>query len=123
MHNRQVLLLPQRLQTRHRRMQSEKSIQIENLLLRNGDRRPHLEIGRFGVRDDNIQPIRRAALKDHHQLLATRARRRRLRHHCARQEARNRRRAHQRQGSVLQERLAAESSDPYPHLSTHDYRR
>jgi Protein of unknown function (DUF1800) len=103
MHNREMLPVPQRLQTRHRRMQSEKSIQIDNLLLRNSNRRPHLEIRRLGVWDDNIQPICRPALKDHHQLLPAHTGCGRLRHHRARQEARYRRRPHQSQRSVLQE--------------------
>src|SRR5262249_38837243 len=64
-------------------MQSEKSIQVENLLLRNSNRRSHLEVRRLRVRDHDVQSICRTALKDHYQLLTTRDRRPRRTTHTA----------------------------------------
>ena len=67
MHNRQVLLFPQRLKCRHRRMQPKETVQIEHRFLRNIDRWPHRVVRRLAVRHNNVQTIGRAALKDHDQ--------------------------------------------------------
>ncbi len=50
-------------------MQSEQAVEIEHRLARNVDAGAHRVVLRFGVRDDDVQPIGGAALKDHDQAL------------------------------------------------------
>ena len=95
-HDRQVFLIPQRLERRHRRMQPKEPVQIDHRVLRNPDVRAVLVVRRLPIRHHHIQPIRRAPLEDHHQLLAPRLRFRRLGHHAAREKRRDRRRPHHR---------------------------
>jgi hypothetical protein len=63
-HDRQVPLLPQRLERRERRMQPEESVQINYRLARNVDAGPHGVVLLLAMGDHNVQPIRRAALED-----------------------------------------------------------
>ncbi len=65
----ELLLLPHRLQRRHGRMQSEKSVQIDDIPLRNIDRRTHGVVRGFSMRHDHVQAVGRAPLEDHHQPL------------------------------------------------------
>src|ERR1022692_1096372 len=74
MHNRQLTLLPQRLERRQRRMQPKESIKIEHSLARNVDARPHGVILRLGMRNHDVQTVGRAALEDHNQPLVARTR-------------------------------------------------
>src|SRR3954447_26022969 len=69
MHDRHLMRVEQRLQWRESRMQSEEAIEIDGGPLRpagSGDRerRPRRVIGAFAERDDHVQPVDRAALKD-----------------------------------------------------------
>src|SRR5208337_4228941 len=55
--------------SREGRMQSEPAVEIEHRLTGNVDAGTHGVVLRIGVRDDDVQPIGGAALKDHHQPL------------------------------------------------------
>ena len=61
-HNRQLTLLPQRLERRERRMQPEEAIEIEHRLARNVDARPHGVILRLARKAPqcSVRPPRRA---------------------------------------------------------------
>src|SRR5271169_1254974 len=50
-------------------MQSEPAVEIEHRLAGNVDAGPHRVVLRLGVRDNDVQPIGGAALKDHDQAL------------------------------------------------------
>src|SRR5215467_11751498 len=64
MHDGEVLLVPQRLKSRHRRMQTEESIEIKHRFARNVDGRPHRVVRQLTVRDDDVQSISGAALEN-----------------------------------------------------------
>src|SRR6266568_5145297 len=65
MNDRKMSLLPERLKCRQRRMQPEEAIEIEHRLAPDVDAGPHRIVLRLGMRDDDVQPIRSAALKNH----------------------------------------------------------
>ena len=69
MHDSQVLLVPDRLERRHGRMQSEESVEVNYIFARDIDRGPHRIVRPLTMRDHDVEPICRAALKDHHQPL------------------------------------------------------
>src|ERR1035438_9734911 len=50
-------------------MQSEKTVEIDDLVAGNVDGWPHGVIVRFGVRHHNVKPIRGSPLENHHQAL------------------------------------------------------
>src|SRR5579875_3204030 len=81
-------------------MQPEGLIEHDHLLLRNADARPQPVIIRLAVRDHHVQPIDGAALKYHHQHLALRARRCRLRMQGTGQKCWNHRSADERKGTM-----------------------
>src|SRR5579875_1915221 len=81
-------------------MQPEGLIEHDHLLLRNADARPQPVIIRLAVRHHHIQPIDGAALKHHHQHLAARARRCRLRMQGTGQKCWNHRSADERKGTM-----------------------
>src|SRR4051794_33143570 len=97
-----MLLVPQRLECGHRRMQPKEAIQIEHALPRDGDAGAHVVIRLLAVRDYDIQSVGRAALKENDQAL--RARSRRFSGiHRARKKTGNYAGAHNGQRAVLQE--------------------
>src|SRR6202035_4906611 len=81
--------------------ESEKSIQVQNILLLNRNRRPHRIVVLLLVRNYDIQSISRTSLEQDYQLLLFRRCRRHLRQNAPRQERRNRRSADQRQRPTL----------------------
>src|SRR5260370_17516094 len=86
-------------------MQSEEAVEIDSRIgcatarLRNRDRGPHAVIVRLRKRNDDVQPVGRAALKQHHQLLLVRHRRRR---HRALQKRRHRAEPNHGDSALLQ---------------------
>src|SRR5216683_1383969 len=86
-------------------MQSEKSIEIDGRIgcapprLRNRNRRPHAIVIRLRKRNDDVEPVGRPALKQHHQLLLVRHRRRR---HRALQKRRHRAEPNHGDSALLQ---------------------
>jgi len=72
-HDRKMLLLPERFKGRHRRMQSEKAVEIEHGFLRDVDGRTHGVVARFAVRHNNVESVGGSALKDHDQTLRANA--------------------------------------------------
>src|ERR1035438_10737993 len=77
MNNRQVLLVPQWLQWRKRRMKPEKAIQVDHWLPGNVDTGSQRVILPLGMWNYDIEPIRRPALKNHDHALVTEIRLRR----------------------------------------------
>ncbi len=73
-HNGKMLLPPQRFERSHRRMQSEETVKIEHGFPGNVDGRPHRIVRSLAVRHNNVQPVRRAALKDDDQSLVAQSR-------------------------------------------------
>ncbi len=71
-HDGKVPLVPQRLEAGKRGMQAKESIQVNDAVPRNSDAGPHLVIGGFSVRDDDVQSVSGAALKDHYKPLVAR---------------------------------------------------
>ena len=86
-------------------MQPEEAIEIEHILPRNVDTWPHRIVLRFAMRYDDIQTIRRAALKDHDQAFGTYAGLSRS-HGGTRQKARHRRRADDGESAVTKKNAA-----------------
>src|SRR5229473_1808589 len=86
-------------------MQAEKSVEIDGCIgcapprLRNRNRRPHSVIIRLRKRNDDVEPVGRPALKQHHQLLLVRHRRRR---HRALQKRRHRAEPNHGDSALLQ---------------------
>jgi hypothetical protein len=68
-YDRQLALIPQWLEGRQGRVQSEKSIEINDRIARNIDGWPHRIICLLGVRDHDVQSVSSAALEDHDQPL------------------------------------------------------
>ena len=68
-HDRQVSLIVERLERGERGMQPEESVQIKNLVLRNRNARPHLVVILLAIGNHDVEPVRGAALEDHHQPL------------------------------------------------------
>src|SRR5450631_2107914 len=64
MNDGQMPLLPERLKCRQRRMQPEEAVEIDHRLARNIDAGPHGVVLRFGVRDNDVQAVSGAALKN-----------------------------------------------------------
>src|SRR5258708_34441498 len=69
-----MLLVPDRLQCRHRRMQSEKPIQILYHIARNIDGRTQSVVCRFAMWNNDVQAVRSAALENDYQPFRTLAR-------------------------------------------------
>src|SRR6266516_1486709 len=71
MDNRQLPVVPERLQQLQRGMQRKAAIQVDSAIVfagrRHGDRRAQLVIAFFEKRHDDVQTVSRAALKDRHQ--------------------------------------------------------
>ena len=70
MHNRQMFLVPQRLECRHCGMQSKEPIKVNGAFLAvarawNGDAGTHGVISLLTMRNHNIQPVSRAALEEY----------------------------------------------------------
>src|SRR5215510_10737306 len=107
MHDGKVALIPQRLEGRQRRMQSEETVKIEHLVARNIDARPHRVIGTLAMGYDDVEPIRRAALKNHHQPLELGPRFGGT-EHSASQETRDRSRTDHSQGTVAKKYAACD---------------
>ena len=74
----QVALIEKRFERLHRRVKSEESVQLDQLVLRDRDGRPKLIVVGFRMRHHNIEAISGPALKDDDQLLALRLRARGL---------------------------------------------
>ncbi len=75
-HNRQVLLIEERLERSERRVQSEETVQIDRRAIlfrgvvrrpRDGNRRAEVVVGLFAVRHHHVQSVGRAALEDRDQ--------------------------------------------------------
>ena len=47
-------------------MQPEESVEIDHLVLRNRNARPHRIVVLLAIGNHDVEPIRRATLKDHH---------------------------------------------------------
>src|SRR3974390_47443 len=88
-HDRKMLLLPQWLKRRHRRMQSEEAIKIDDLVARNIDAGPHRIVRLLVIWHDDVEPVGRAALKQDPEPLVPACRLDRAQR-SARQKARNR---------------------------------
>src|SRR5204863_922540 len=75
--------MKERLERSKARVQTEKSVQVDRRIraaelgLRNSNRRTHAVIIRFAKGHNDVQAVRRAALKQHHELLLVGHRRRR----------------------------------------------
>src|SRR6266436_3351593 len=95
-------------------MQAEKAVQVENLLAGNVNARPHRVISSLGVRDDDVQSVRRAALKDDDQSPGPASGFDRAQS-CTRQKTRDRGRADHGQSAVAQEYAAG---DGHAHSSS-----
>src|SRR6266478_7869886 len=91
MHDGELILMKERLEWREARMQAKKSVEVDRcitiqlgickykprtpaatLWLRNRDGRTHAVIIRFAKGHDDIQTVRRAALKKHDELFLVR---------------------------------------------------
>src|SRR6185437_5294661 len=129
--DREMSLIPERLESFHGGMQSEESIEIDGRELsrrrtRNSNRRTHGVVRLLAVRHDDVQTVRCAALKKHHQALLSRYGSRRSIDRPG-EEARDRRGSHQRHCATLQEcssrdchiysSLYFEGRNPSPQLS------
>src|ERR1700676_2974977 len=64
-----MLLFPERLKRRHRRMQSEKAVEIEHGFLRYVDGRAHGVVTELAVWHNDIEAVSCSALEDHYQAL------------------------------------------------------
>src|SRR5262249_20108301 len=75
--NRQLTAVPQRLQRLERRVQAESSIEVDRAAVlagrRHGNRGPQLVIALLEERDDDVQPVRGAALEHRDENLPLRA--------------------------------------------------
>src|SRR5579864_3377828 len=71
MNDGEMMLLPQRLKGRERRMQSEEAVEIEDRLPGNVDAGAHGVVLGLAMWDDDVKSIGRAALEDHDQALRT----------------------------------------------------
>src|SRR5882724_381304 len=69
-----MLLVPQRLECVHRRMQSKEAIKVKHALARDGDAGPHVVIRLLTVRYNNVQTVGGAALKENNQAIPARSR-------------------------------------------------
>src|SRR5580704_5020418 len=69
MHNRQVTLVPQRLERCERGMQSKEAVEINDRSSGNVDRRSHGVIRRLAVWHHDVEAVCRTALEDDHQAL------------------------------------------------------
>ena len=98
MYDRKMTLIPQRLQRRHSRMQPEEPVKIDHRIAWNVDGRSHRVVRLLPVRNHDIQPIRRPALKNHNQTLVPSPSSSPER--CTGQEAGNRGRTHNRQRAI-----------------------
>src|ERR1700716_3571064 len=72
-HDREMLLFPERLKSRHCWMQSEKAVEVEHGFLRDVDGRTHGVVTRLAVGHDDVEAVGRAALEDHYQTLGANA--------------------------------------------------
>src|SRR6266403_2730908 len=68
-HDGEVMLVPQRQERRHGRVQSEEAVKVHYLVLRNIDAGAHRVIRPRAMRYDDIQYVRCAPLEDHDQAL------------------------------------------------------
>src|SRR5215831_10225610 len=64
-----MTLLPERLQGCERGMEAKESVEIDYVLAWNVNARPHRVILFLAVRDDDVESVGCAALKDNHQAL------------------------------------------------------
>ena len=62
--NGEMALIVERLEGRERWMEAEEAVEIEDLVLRNGDAGAHVVVICFAVRDDDVETVGCAALKD-----------------------------------------------------------
>src|SRR5260370_19610451 len=127
MHNGELILVKERLERREARMQAKKSVEVDRcitiqlgvckykprtpaatLWLWNRDALTHAVIIRFAEGHDDIQSVRRAALKKHHELLLVRHGRR---GHGALQKRGHRAQANHRHSALFQE-IAARKLEP-----------
>ena len=60
----EMALVVERLEGRERGMQAEESVEIEDLVLRNGDAGPHGVVVLFAIGHDDVEAVGGAALKD-----------------------------------------------------------
>src|SRR6478736_212379 len=102
-----MFLVPQRLESRHRRVQPEETIQINHALPRDGDAWPHAVICLLAMRNNDVQPVSGAALEEDDQALLTRSDGIRGVHR-AREKTRNHAGADNGQRAVLQEYSACD---------------
>src|SRR6266851_83258 len=127
MHNGELILVKERLEWREARMQAKKSVEVDRrittqlgvckykprtpaatLWLRNRDGRTQAVIIRFAKGHHDIQSVRRAALKKHHELLVVRHGRR---GHGALQKRGHGAQANHRDSALFQE-IAARKFEP-----------
>ncbi len=67
MHDGQMALVPYRLQSRHRRVEAEKAVQVNYRVTRDIDGWPHGVISLLAVRNHDIEAVGRAPLEDDHE--------------------------------------------------------
>jgi hypothetical protein len=96
--DREMALIEERLERGKRRVQAEESIEIENLILGDGDAGAHRVIVLLAIGDDNIEAVGGAALEDYDEAAIWCGQS--LRHHGANQKAGNRGCACDRESAV-----------------------
>ena len=69
----QMPLLEERLERGHGWVQSEEAVEVEDLILRDGDGGPHGVVVRFAPGDDDVEAVGCSALEDNDELLTLRA--------------------------------------------------
>ena len=69
MHDGEMLLVPQRFESGHRRMQSEEAVKIDHALPRDGDAGAHVVIRLLAMRHNDVQAVGGAALEEYDQAL------------------------------------------------------
>src|SRR5439155_7028084 len=73
MDDSQVALLPQGLKRGYGRMQAEEAVEVNHRASRDIDGWAHGVVGRVGMRHDNVQTVRGAALEDYDQAFVLRS--------------------------------------------------
>jgi hypothetical protein len=99
---REMALIVERLEWRKGGVQAEESVQVEDLILRDGDAGTHLVVILFPVGNHDVEPVGRAALENDHEALAWRETRRCLGQDRPNQKAGNGRGAGDGKSAVAQ---------------------
>jgi hypothetical protein len=65
--NSEMALVIEGLEGRERRMEAEEAIEVENLVLGNGDAGAHGVVVLLAIRDNDVETVGGATLKDDHE--------------------------------------------------------